>query len=105
MRTPLTRATARALRADRRALAAELECADTSLRRTLLEHACIDTGGTVIPNDRPGRWGPLEAQISLMGISATGLDLDAAIAQWIKCAIRTERALCEAEHAARTSPA
>lgn len=52
--------------------------------------AVIQHGGTFVPAMSSGSWGPHYAEIALLGISHTGDTSEAAVANWIKAALRAE---------------
>jgi hypothetical protein len=58
--------------------------------------AVIEHGGTFVPAMPTGNWGPHYAEISILGISHTGDTAEAAIANWIKAALRAEIGLVAA---------
>lgn len=60
--------------------------------------AVIDFGGCYMPPC--GEWGPLEHELSLLGLSATGETLAAAARSWIKRTHRYSEALQDANHTA-----
>lgn len=60
------------------------------------QQAVIQHGGTFVPAMAGGSWGPHYAEISMLGISHTGDTAEAAIANWIKAALRAEIGLVAA---------
>ena len=65
-------------------------------RTDAAQQAVIQHGGTLVPPMAGGNWGPHYAEIAMLGISHTGDTLDAAVANWIKAALRTEKHIEEA---------
>ncbi|OWU83826.1 hypothetical protein ATO6_15465 [Oceanicola sp. 22II-s10i] len=84
------------IRAERLALAAELETLSTESRLDAVEMAAIDSGGSVVPPSKNG-WGPHDFTVSLLGITQSGDTAEAAIKHWICSVIRMERAMQEEE--------
>ena len=78
-RTPYTQA------AD---LARELQPLAWPLRLARIEDAVIAHGGTFVPAMSGGNWGPHHAEICLLGISHSGDTTEAAVANWIRAALR-----------------
>lgn len=60
------------------------------------QQAVIQHGGTLVPPMAGGNWGPHYAEIAMLGISHTGDTLDAAVANWIKAALRAEAGMVAA---------
>jgi len=58
--------------------------------------AVIEHGGTFVPPMPTGNWGPHYAEIAILGISHTGDTTEAAVANWIKAALRAEIGLVAA---------
>ncbi len=71
-------------------LAHQLRPLSWPLRLQFIEAAVIDQGGTLVPAMSGGNWGPHYAELSLLGISHTGDTTEAAVANWIKAALRAE---------------
>lgn len=65
-------------------------------RAAAAQQAVIQHGGTLVPAMSGGNWGPHYAEIAMLGISHTGDTLEAAIANWIKAALRAEKHIEEA---------
>lgn len=65
-------------------------------RTVAAQQAVIQHGGTFVPAMASGNWGPHYAELSLLGISHTGDTTEAAVANWIKAALRTEKHIEEA---------
>ena len=75
--------------AQRRRLAFDLNREpDADIRAAMARAAVVAFGGTLIEPDISGTWGPLYAELSILGLSHTGADLAEAIANWIKAAHR-----------------
>tara|TARA_R110002126_G_scaffold142630_4_gene288579 strand:- start:1521 stop:1811 length:291 start_codon:yes stop_codon:yes gene_type:complete len=72
----------------RRHLADELRPLDTSARIEMVTRTCIETGGCMILPDTSGGWGPLYAELHMMGLYHSGNSADEAITNWIKAAQR-----------------
>jgi hypothetical protein len=66
----------------------------------LVKEWFIATGTTWTPPANAANprdtWGPLEGELTMFGVFATGETLDAAIAQWIKYVRRMDRAMEDA---------
>jgi len=60
-------------------------------RLRTIEATVIAQAGSFVPANSGGNWGPHYAEISLLGISHTGDTTEAAVANWIKAALRTEK--------------
>ncbi len=60
-------------------------------RAVFIQHCVIFHAGSLVPAMSGGNWGPHYAEISLLGISHTGDTTEAAVANWIKAALRTEQ--------------
>ena len=71
-------------------LARELRPLAWPLRLARVEDAVIEHGGTLVPAMAGGNWGPHHAEICLLGISHSGDTTEAAVANWIKAALRAE---------------
>ena len=54
------------------------------------QEAVIQHGGTFVPAMSGGNWGPHYAELSLLGISHSGDTIEAAVANWIRAALRAE---------------
>ncbi len=76
------------LAAQRRHLADELRPLETDARRERVDAICIETGGNLILPDTSGTWGPLYAELHMLGLFHSGSDTGEAIANWIKSATR-----------------
>lgn len=59
--------------------------------------ATIDCGGTYIPLLPAAHWGPVEHEISLMGVLGSGDTLAAAARNWTRNALRLERSMAPAD--------
>lgn len=59
---------------------------EIAARATVIEH-----GGTL--TEPQGQWGPLETEISLMGITGTGEGIPAAARNWTKHVLRSWAAM------------
>lgn len=88
--------TLRQARADLVANLESLSC--PKLRATMLHDECVQTGGTIVPPSK-GHWGPLNWEIELLGVYASGVSEDAAISAWTRAAARIETGLQTAEAA------
>lgn len=86
----MTRLLAQQIARQRRALVARLRGMDTPERLAEVEQACIETGGTLIPENMGGNRNPHYAELSLMGIYHQGNDVAEAIANWMKAVMRQE---------------
>lgn len=75
--------------AQRRRLAADLRSLPNPERIQRVKELCIDTGGNLILPQSDTNWGPVYAELSLLGLYHMGEDTDAVIANWIKAAERT----------------
>lgn len=53
----------------------------------------LDCGGTYVPAEAQAGWGPVEHEVSLLGVLGTGDSLAAAARNWTRNALRLERAL------------
>jgi hypothetical protein len=73
------------------ALARQVKPLPVLARITAMSAAVITHGGTLVPAMPIGNWGPHYAEISLLGISHTGDTVEAAVANWIKAAQRSEK--------------
>jgi hypothetical protein len=65
-------------------------------RTKAAQEAVIQHGGTFVPAMASGNWGPHYAELSLLSISHTGDTTEAAVANWIKAALRAEKYVEEA---------
>ncbi len=74
--------------AQRRHLADDLRPLDAAARMDKVTQTCIETGGCLILPDTSGGWGPLYAELHMMGLYHSGNSADEAIANWIKAAQR-----------------
>ena len=72
-------------------LARQLRPLSWPLRLQQIETAVIEHGGTLVPAMSGGNWGPHHAEICLLGISHSGDTTEAAVANWIKAALRAEK--------------
>jgi hypothetical protein len=77
--------------AEAAALAARIKPLPTAARIAAIDAAVIAEGGTLVPAMPIGNWGPHYAEISLLGISHTGDTVEAAVANWIKAALRSQK--------------
>lgn len=77
--------------AEAAALAERIKPLSAAARIAVIDAAVIDQGGTLVPAMPIGNWGPHYAEISLLGISHTGDTTEAAVANWIKAALRAEK--------------
>lgn len=77
-------------------LARQLRPLSWPLRLQLIEAAVINHAGSLVPAMSGGNWGPHYAELSLLGISHTGDTTEAAVASWIKAALRAEKHIEEA---------
>lgn len=71
--------------AQRRNLAHRLDRNDPAERDVMVQHACIETGGTLVP---AGMNGGSFAELDLLGITEYGETDEEVIANWIKSAKR-----------------
>lgn len=71
-------------------LARQLRPMSDPQRAIFMQGCILFHGGTLVPAMPGGNWGPHYAEISVLGISHTGDTTEAAIANWIKAAMRTE---------------
>ena len=80
-------------------LALHFETLGPASREHAARLAVIDFGGTAIDPqaDRPrrGRWGPLEAELSILGVMGTGATMAEAASAWARNARRVHDALAE----------
>lgn len=83
------------LAAARRDLGACLDATPRGDRFAYLEAVALRTGGTIL-FERDG-WGPLETSITVLGITGMGAGIEAAVADWMQNAARSERAAREAD--------
>jgi hypothetical protein len=60
-------------------------------RDELFRDALIEHGGTLVEPDPRHGWGPLEIEVSLLGIFASGGTPEAAVNAWAKAASRSLR--------------
>lgn len=74
--------------AQRRHLADELRPLDAETRLEKVTLTCIETGGNLILPNTSRNWGPLYAELHMMGLYHNGNSADEAIANWIKAAQR-----------------
>ncbi|MFX4298538.1 hypothetical protein [Pseudosulfitobacter pseudonitzschiae] len=74
--------------AQRRHLADALRPLEAEARLEKVTQTCIETGGCLILPDTSGSWGPLHAELHMMGLYHSGNSADEAIANWIKAAQR-----------------
>lgn len=74
------------LAAQRRHLAAELRALPIPDRAARLRDACVETGGHLVEPDQ--LHGPVEVEISMLGVFHSGDSIEMAIANWIKAAER-----------------
>jgi hypothetical protein len=72
-------------------LAHQLRPLSWPLRLQFIEAAVISHAGSFVPAMSGGNWGPHYAELSLLGISHTGDTTEAAVANWIKAALRSEK--------------
>ncbi len=77
-------------------LAHQLRPLSWPLRLQVIEAAVVAHAGTFVPAMSGGNWGPHLAELSLLGISHSGDTTEAAVANWIKAALRTEKYVEEA---------
>ncbi len=61
------------------------EATETEIRKAVVTH-----GGTLI--EPTSQWGPLEVQLSLIGVSASGATIAEAGRQWVKAVSRMTKA-------------
>lgn len=74
----------------RRRFATELRATNPAIRRERVRSAIMQTGGTLIDNQHESNWGPVNTELSLMGMYHSGSDFDEAIANWIKASMRAD---------------
>lgn len=72
----------------RRALANELRDMTPQKRREKVEQTRLKTGGTLIPQQPKSNWGPVNAELTLLGLFETGSTVDETIINWINTAKR-----------------
>ena len=72
-------------------LATEFETLSDTALEQVLPFAVIDCGGTYIPAGAGGHWGPLEHELTLLGVTGTGDTLASAGRNWTRHALRLER--------------
>ena len=77
-------------------LAHQLRPLSWPLRIQVIEAAVVAHAGSLVPANSGGNWGPHYAELSLLGISHTGDTTEAAVANWIKAALRAEKHIEEA---------
>lgn len=64
---------------------------DAAARLAVLQH-----GGTLVePGTGSGHWGPVECELSLLGVMGTGDDLASAARSWARRANRTHDLIAE----------
>lgn len=80
-------------------LALHFETLGPASREHAARLAVVDFGGTAIDPqpDRPrrGRWGPLEAELSILGVIGTGATMAEAATAWARNARRVHDAMAE----------
>ena len=76
-------------------LAEALTAMDSEHRLATMTDACIETGGTLVPQS-VGKWGPHFAEIRCLGVYHAGNDIAEAIANWIKAVYRMEAGSADA---------
>lgn len=58
-------------------------------RAAAMAEACMETGGSLVPQGS-GKWGPHYAEVKCLGVYHAGNDIAEAIANWIKAVRRME---------------
>lgn len=74
--------------AQRRGLATELRALNVKARIAKVRDTCVDTGGSIIEPNPKDTWGPVYAEINILGLYHSGDDMEAAIENWIASALR-----------------
>ncbi len=88
----MTRAASAAI-AERAAIALAFETMTDAALNLAAQAAVIDHGGTL--TQPRGTWGPVETEISLLGISGSGDDIADAARRWTKHCLRSWAAMTE----------